>query len=59
MSFSTQRFLTTTSIGLEEVPSSTKVTYKKGKKLLFPTHPPTVGIKGKRSFTRSSIPKEV
>jgi hypothetical protein len=45
--------------GLEEVPSSTKAASKKGKKLLFPSSPPTVEIKGKRPFTRSSIPKEV
>jgi hypothetical protein len=43
--------------GLEEVPSSTKVTSKKGKKLLFPSPSPTTEIKGKRPFTRSSIPK--
>jgi hypothetical protein len=35
------------------------VTSKKGRKLLFPSHPLAVGIKGKGSFTRSSIPKEV
>jgi hypothetical protein len=45
--------------GLEEVPSSTKAASKKGKKLLFPSSPPAVEIKGKRPFTRSSIPKEV
>jgi hypothetical protein len=45
--------------GLEEVPSSTKATSKRGKKLLFPSSPPAVEIKGKRPFTRSSIPKEV
>jgi hypothetical protein len=45
--------------GLEEVPSSTKLTSKRGKKLLFPSSPPAVEIKGKRPFTRSSIPKEV
>jgi hypothetical protein len=44
---------------LEEMPSSTKATSKRGKKLLFPSSPPTVKIKGKRPFTRSSIPKEV
>jgi hypothetical protein len=44
---------------LEEVPSSTKATSKKGKKLLFPSSPPAVQIKGKIPFTRSSIPKEV
>ena len=43
--------------GLEEVPSSTKVTSKKGKNLLFPSPPPSVEIKGKKPFTRSSIPK--
>jgi hypothetical protein len=41
------------------VPSSTKVASKKGKNLLFPSSPPTLEIKGKRPFTRSSIPKEV
>jgi hypothetical protein len=45
--------------GLEEVPSSTKATSKRGKKLIFPSSPPAVEIKGKRPFTRSSIPKEV
>jgi hypothetical protein len=40
------------------VPSSTKATSKKGKKLLFPSSPPTIEIKGKIPFTRSSIPKE-
>jgi hypothetical protein len=45
--------------GLEEVPSSTKVTSKKGKKLLFPSPLPVVEIKGNRPFTRSSIHKEV
>jgi len=35
------------------------VTYKKGKELLFPSPPLVVGIKGKRYFTRSSIPKGV
>ena len=43
--------------GLEEVPSSTKVTSRKGKKILFPSPPPAVEIKGKIPFTRSSIPK--
>jgi hypothetical protein len=43
--------------GLEEVPYSTKVTSKKGKKILFPSPPPAVEINGKRHFTRSSIPK--
>jgi hypothetical protein len=43
---------------LEEVPSSTKVTSKRGKKLMFSFSPPTVEIKGKRPFTRSSIHKE-
>jgi hypothetical protein len=43
--------------GLEEVPSSTKVTSEKGKKLIFPSPPPAAKIKGKRPFTRSSIPK--
>jgi hypothetical protein len=41
------------------VPSSTKSTSKRGKNLLFPSSPPTVEIKSKRPFTRSSIPKEV
>jgi hypothetical protein len=45
--------------GLEEVPSSTKVISKRGNKLLFPSSPSVVEIKGKRPFTRSSIPKEV
>jgi hypothetical protein len=45
--------------GLEEVPSSTKSISKRGKKILFPSSPPIVEIKGKRPFTRSSIPKEV
>jgi hypothetical protein len=44
---------------LEEVPSSTKLTYKKGNNILFPSSPLVVKIKGKRPFTRSSIPKEV
>jgi hypothetical protein len=42
---------------LEEVPYSTKVTSKKGKKFLFPSPPPAVEIKGKIPFTRSSISK--
>jgi hypothetical protein len=33
------------------------LTLKKGKNLLFPFPPPAVEIKGKRPFTRSSIPK--
>jgi hypothetical protein len=45
--------------GLEEVPSSTKAASKKGKNIIFPSSPPAVEIKGKRPFTRSSIPKEV
>jgi hypothetical protein len=40
------------------VPPSTKVTSKRGKKILFSPSPPAVKIKGKRPFTRSSIPKE-
>jgi hypothetical protein len=44
--------------GLEEVPPSTKDTSKRGKKLLFSPSPPAFEIKGKRAFTRSSIPKE-
>jgi hypothetical protein len=46
-------------LGLEEVPYYTKFASNKGKNLLFPSSPPTVEIKGKRPFTRSSIPKEV
>jgi hypothetical protein len=38
--------------GLEEVPSSTKLTSKRGKKLLFPFSPPAVEIKGKRPFIK-------
>jgi hypothetical protein len=45
--------------GLEEVPSSTKLTSKRGNNLIFPSSPPVVEIKGKRPFTRSSVPKEV
>jgi hypothetical protein len=45
-------------LGLKEVPPSTKATSKRGKKLLFSPSPPVVEIKGKRPFTRSSIPKE-
>jgi hypothetical protein len=45
--------------GLEEFPSSTKLTSKRGNKLLFPSSPLAVEIKGKIPFTRSSIPKEV
>jgi hypothetical protein len=45
--------------GLEEVPSSTKTTSKKGNKLHFPSSPPLVNTKGRRPFTRSSIPMEV
>jgi hypothetical protein len=45
--------------GLEEVPSSTKDISKRGNKLIFPSSPLAVEIKGKRPFTRSSIPKEV
>jgi len=44
---------------LEEVPSSTKLKSKREKKLLFPSSPPAFEIKGKKPFTRSSIPKEV
>jgi hypothetical protein len=33
------------------------VTSKKGKKLLFPSSSPAAEIKGKRPYTRSSIPK--
>jgi hypothetical protein len=40
------------------VPPSTKATSNRGKKLLFSPSPPAVEIKGKRPFTRSSIPKE-
>jgi hypothetical protein len=45
--------------GLEEVPSSTKTAAKKGKKLHFPSSPTTTNTKGRRPFTRSSVPKEV
>jgi hypothetical protein len=45
--------------GLEEVPSSTKTTSKKGKKIHFPSSPPTINTKRRRPFTRSSIPREV
>jgi hypothetical protein len=45
--------------GLKEVPSSTKLTSNRGTNILFPSFPPTVKIKGKIPFTRSSIPKEV
>jgi hypothetical protein len=41
------------------VPSSTKDTSKRGKKLLFASSPPAVKINGKSPFTRSSIPKDV
>ena len=41
------------------MPSSTKLRYKRGKNFLFPSSPPTVEIKGKIPFTRSSILKEV
>jgi hypothetical protein len=44
---------------LEEMSSSTQAASKKGKKILFPSSPPAVEIKGKRPFTKSSIPKEV
>jgi hypothetical protein len=40
------------------VPTSTKATSKKGEKILFPSSPTAVEIKGKRPFTRSSIPKD-
>jgi hypothetical protein len=50
-------FLPPPPLGLEEVPSSTKLKFKRGMKLLFPSSPPTVEIKGKRHFTRSSIPE--
>jgi hypothetical protein len=40
------------------VPPSTKDTSKRGKKHLFSPSPLVVKIKGKRPFTRSSIPKE-
>jgi hypothetical protein len=43
---------------LEEVPSSTKVTAKKGRKLHFSSPTPTTSTKGMESFTRSSTLKE-
>jgi hypothetical protein len=46
-------------LGLEEVPSSTKLTSKRGKKLIFLSFLPIVEMKGEITFTRSSIPKEV
>jgi hypothetical protein len=44
---------------LEEVPSSTKATTKKGRKLHFSSPYPTSSIKIKKPFTRSSTLKEV
>ena len=43
---------------LEEVPSSTKTTSKKGRKLHFPSLSPTDKTRFKRPFTRSSSHKE-
>jgi hypothetical protein len=44
---------------LEEVPSSTKSTTKKGRKFHFSSSPSTASTKVRRSFTRSSTLKEV
>jgi hypothetical protein len=44
---------------LEEVPSLTKTTAKKERKMNFPSHAPTAKRKFRRSFTRSSAHKEV
>jgi hypothetical protein len=44
---------------LEEVPSSTKATTKKGRKLHFSSSPSTTSTKVRRPFTRSSTLKEV
>jgi hypothetical protein len=44
---------------LEEVPSSTKATTKKGRKFHFSSPSPTASIKIKNPFTRSSALKEV
>jgi hypothetical protein len=52
-------FLPPPPLGLEQVPSSTKLTSNRGKNLLFPSSPLVIEIKGKIPFTRSSIPKEV
>jgi hypothetical protein len=43
---------------LEEVPSSTKSTTKKGRKLHFSSSPSTASTKFRRPFTRSSALKE-
>jgi hypothetical protein len=44
---------------LEEFPSSTKATAKKGRKLHFSSPTPTTSIKVRKPFTRSSSLKEV
>jgi hypothetical protein len=44
---------------LEEAPSSTKPTTKKGKKLHFSSFPSTASIKVRNPFTRASSSKEV
>jgi hypothetical protein len=44
---------------LEEVPSSTKTTAKKGRKLHFPSPAPAAKTRVRRPFTRSSTHKEV
>jgi hypothetical protein len=44
---------------LEEVPSTTKIAEKKGKKLHFSSSPPVASTKVRKPFTRSSNPKEV
>jgi hypothetical protein len=43
---------------LEEVPSSTKATNKKGRKFHFSSPTPAASIKVKKPFTRSSTLKE-
>jgi hydroxymethylpyrimidine pyrophosphatase-like HAD family hydrolase len=59
MSFSTQRFLTTTSTMVRRSSFFYQGDIQKWNKLLFPSPPPSVEIRGKRPFTRSSIPKGV
>jgi hypothetical protein len=44
---------------LEEVPSSTKTTAKRGRKLHFPSPAPAAKIRVRKPFTRSSTHKEV
>jgi hypothetical protein len=44
---------------LKEVPSTTKIAAKKEKNLHFSSSPPAANTKGRKPFTRSSIPKEV